>query len=114
MENKTEVEIENKVYRLEEMYDSMKDSIDNVNKVIDEQRHLLDVIKSAHDERFDAFVKASEEQIDNLVSQVKTLSYRMALLMSVIVLCKDDEEKAKCVSTFIAAIGMFDEEKKDE
>lgn len=104
-----QVELENQTYRLEEMSDAMKKSIDNAKKICEEQQLLIDVVRaSEHSEKFDDFVKNVETQIEDINSQIETLTVRSSLLDQVVIICKESDEAAKMTSMLLKALGVFE------
>ncbi len=100
---------ENKIYRLEEMLDSMKDSIDNIASVIAKQKRLLEIVGDAPDaEDFADFIEASEKQIEDYEEQKEKLLGRKSKLDFVIKSAKENEATDVLVNNFMDAIGMFD------
>ena len=109
MENK--IEITNNMYRFEEMVDSMKQSIDNIDKVINEQTDLIEMIESHDaDKKFEEMCTKLREQLDTYKNQQDTLKHRCELLGYVVNTCKENEELTKLICTFATALGMFENE----
>lgn len=110
----TEVNQESKeqvdgILRLEEMSESMKQSIDNANKVYDEQQVLIEVVKSS--DKADKFQKLTEtlsKQCNDLKSQVDTLTFRAGLLDEIVEKCKDNESNKDLVNKVLKALGVFE------
>ena len=100
---------EKKTYRLEEMLDSMKDSIDNIASVIAKQKRLLEIVGDSPDaEDFADFIEASEKQIEDYEEQKEKLLERKSKLDFVIKSAKENEATDTLVNNFMDAIGMFD------
>lgn len=103
------VEIVDQVYRLDEMADAMDQSIENAKHVAKEQAALIRVInKSEEAKNFVEFVKAEEQQIEEMNNQITTLSIRSGLLREIVKICKDDEKISKVVSMTLKALGVFE------
>lgn len=101
---------ENKLYRLEEMVDNMKQSLNNVSKVINEQQYLVDALKSLNDEKFTMLITESEKQIDNLQKQQSILIERQQCLEELCNECRDNEEKTNILNKLLFSLGVFKDE----
>lgn len=100
-------EVDN-LFRLEEMSESMIQSISNIEKISNEQIELCHILEEAETENdFTAFIEATKRQTENLSSQVGTLANRQALLNQVIVKCKKNEEIKQVVLQLVDALGIF-------
>lgn len=103
--------MKNKIFRLEEMLDSMRDSLDNLNSVIAQQSSLLDVVAaSAAAEDFDAFMQELKTQMSALESQNISLTERTNKLEKFIVFAKTNEEFSEMTTSLLDALGVFGEE----
>lgn len=103
--------MKNKIFRLEEMLDSMRDSLDNLNSVIAQQSSLLDVVAaSAAAEDFDAFMQELKTQMSALESQNISLTERTNKLEKFIVFAKTNEEFSEMTTLLLDALGVFGEE----
>lgn len=104
----TQIELEDKTYRLEEMVEAMTKSLDNIDTVTKEQSMLIDVIlKSDKAADFREFIKNLEQQCDSLKSQKATLSIRRDMLKQVVDACKENEANAKLVTMLVDALAIF-------
>lgn len=104
-----QVEIIDNTYRLAEMADAMRQSMQNAINVSKEQNALIEIVlESSKAKDFRDFVKNVEVQIDDLDKQIATLDVRAGLLDKVVEACKANEETAKIVSTLLKALGVFD------
>ena len=101
---------ESKIYRLEEMLDSMKNAFDNAKKVREQQEHLLKLVKT-HDKQneFKEFVDESNAQLENLSKQISTLETRIEFISNVVDKCKVDEQNSQIVNDLLAGLGVFEE-----
>lgn len=96
------------LFRLEEMSESMSQSIVNLEKITNEQIELCDVLENAETTNdFSEFIGATREQTHRLSAQSGTLSVRQAQLNEVIARCKDDEKIKETVLLLVDALGVF-------
>lgn len=103
-----EVEIESKLYRMIEMLDAMKASLENAKKVKSEQELLIKVLKeSEYIETFKEFIESEEKQNNELGSQIATLELRAELLGQAIDACKANTEIEKVMTLVLDALGVF-------
>ncbi len=116
MANKTikvgQIELEDQIYRLVEMSESMDASIDNVEKVINENETLLDILNDEHiDEatinKLKSFIEEMNGTHDQLVSQHKKMQTQKALLDKVIELCDGSFDARKAVVLLLHALKVF-------
>lgn len=99
-----------KLYRLEEMSDSMTQSIDHVRKITQEQEELLAVVKvSDKAKTFKSFIKEMDETIINNYKQIEVLIGRRNALDKVIKICKNDENYEEAMTLLLNAFGIFEE-----
>lgn len=102
--------MEDKTYRLEEMHDSMNESINNVNVVEEQQKTLIEVVKASDKaECFEAFCKEIDDQLAELSEKKKKLIYRAELLGEVIDEIKVDEKCKNVVMKLLDAFNVFGE-----
>lgn len=107
--NKTPIEIEDKTHRLEEMSDAMKQSIQNAQKVREEQLALIKLVETSEQhEQFADFCKTLKAQCDDLDGQIATLLLRVATLDEVTSACRENEANAKLCSMLMKALGVFE------
>ena len=97
-----------KLYRLEEMLDSIEASLDNIKTVKTQQEHLLKLVED-NDEKheFEEFLKESKEQLEKLSKQFIELSTRYTFLKAVVEKCKNDKKVEEIIDQLILGIGMF-------
>lgn len=99
-----------KMARLEEMLESMRQAISNVYKVKEQQSTLLMIVdNSSKKEMFEAFSKELNAQIADLDVQANKLSERLSLLEDVIDKCKVDESAKEIVLKVLDMFGIFEE-----
>lgn len=99
-----------KLYRLEEMSDSMTQSIDHVRKITQEQEELLAVVKiSDKAKTFESFIKEMDETIINNYKQIEVLIGRRDALDKVIKICKNDENCEEAMTLLLNAFSIFEE-----
>lgn len=107
VEKNTPQEVDN-LYRLEEMSESMIQSLLNLEKVTNEQLELCQILETVTTENdFTSFIEATRRQNENLCNQIGTLSIRQAQLNECINRCKENEEIKSAVMLLIDALGIF-------
>lgn len=102
---------ENNIYRLEEMSESMAKSLDNISKVVQQQKDLIEVIQKSKNpkaKKFKAFIEETQKQINTYTEQQKILRSRVLCLNDVLARCKENEEFKTGIEMLIKAIGMFE------
>lgn len=101
-------EPKSKVFMLEELSDSMKKSIDNIETVMADQRLMLDILeKSEHAEHFADFIAANKKQIENMAAQHKELSARRMRLEEALFMSRHYENVEHVLELLIDALGLF-------
>lgn len=101
---------ESKLYRLIEMYESMNESIQNVEKVKEEQTLLIDVLEKCDEsDKFEELIDQLKQQLENLNEQLSTLKFRTSRLNEVNTLVDTRQDCADVVNALIDAFGLFDE-----
>lgn len=101
---------ESKLYRLVEMYESMNESIQNVEKVKEEQTLLIDVLeKCDKSDKFEELISQLKQQLENLNEQLSTLKFRTDRLNEVNTLVDTRQDCADVANALIDALGLFDE-----
>lgn len=106
-EENTPQEVDN-LYRLEEMSESMIQSLANLEKVTNEQLELCQILESTKTvSDFKSFIDATRLQNENLSTQIGTLSVRQSQLNECINRCKENEEIKSAVMLLIDALGVF-------
>ena len=99
-----------KLVRLEEMKDSMKESIENVKKVIDQQTLLIEIIEASEkSEEFKEFCEQLRQQIEKLSEQKTTLLHRKDLLDALLMECNERETSRLTVRKLLDLFGIFEE-----
>lgn len=99
---------ENLTYRLIETADEMQRTLEHIDKVVSEQKELVELVKSSEKaKQFEGFTTSLEADIDNTVAQRAQLEQRHELLVEVIDACQADERIASVVSTLCEAFGIF-------
>ena len=107
VEENTPQKIDN-LYRLEEMSESMIQSLANLEKVKNEQLELCQILESTETKNdFKSFIDATRLQNENLSNQIGTLSIRQSQLNECINRCKENEEIKAAVMLLIDALGVF-------
>lgn len=95
-------------FRLEEMYDSMTESITNIDKIVAEQTEFCSVLEHVATENdFTNFIKSVREQTTKTADQKDILVARQEALKKVLEACKDDEKVKASILDFIFAFGVF-------
>lgn len=103
-----QVSNKSKLFQLEEMSESMIQSIANVEKISNEQIELCSILENAETENdFTSFIEATRRQTENLSRQVATLAERQSLLNQVIVKCHENHEIEEAVMQLVDALGVF-------
>ena len=107
------MEKESKLYRLVEMYDSMNESIRNIEKVKEEQFDLIDVLKtydnSNGSNKFESLIEQLKQQLDDLENQSFVLKSRAESLNEANILIDTRQDCADVVERLIFALGLFEE-----
>lgn len=104
-----QIDVTDNTYRLAEMADAMRQSMQNAINVSKEQNVLIEIVlASSKAKDFEDFVKNIEAQIDDINKQVVTLDVRAGLLDKVVDACKANEETARIVSMLLKALGVFE------
>lgn len=95
---------------LEQMKESMLQSIDNASKVINQQKSLIEIVKlSDKSEEFDEFVKELSSQNANLTEQIAILKRRVASFVELKEWFEQDKEaNSKPIHNLIKFLGVFD------
>lgn len=99
-----------KLTRLEEMKDSMEESLRNIDKVMEQQQMLIDVVESSDKaENFKDFCEQLKSQIEDLKSQKSTLLHRKDLLESLLYESKKLETSKLTIIKLLDLFGIFEE-----
>ena len=108
MENK--VEIEDYIYRFEEMKESMEESLKNLILVMEQQERLNKLINNSSDEDkeyFKDFIEDTNKQLDVLKQQKVKLFANIEILKQIIERIKGDSEQAKTISMLATLLNLF-------
>lgn len=104
------MEKESKLYRLVEMYDSMNESIQNVEKVKEEQTLLINVLEKCDEsDKFEELISQLKQQLESLNEQLSTLKFRAKSLNKVNIFVDTRQDCADVANALIDALGLFDE-----
>lgn len=99
-----------KLYRLEEMSDSMGQTIEHVRKLTREQEALLAVIKASNKAKdFASFIKEMDDTIVNNYKQIEKLLSRKETLDKAIKACKNDKKCEDVMNLLLVAFGIFED-----
>lgn len=101
---------ESNLYRLNEMLDAMRHSIDNARDVKAQQEELIDVVKGSEKaDKFKVFIKDMTKQIENLEEQIAELDMRTVALDRVCSYLEDeaDENTKSLFDDLLNALGVF-------
>lgn len=111
--DKKGLNIEDICYRLEEMSDAMQNSIDNIDKINNQQGKLIEIIANVEKDieedkkEFKEFIEETKEQCENLNSQKSSLFVKKEILTQIVDKCKEDKEVSKYISMLAYVIGLF-------
>lgn len=97
------------IYKLDEMLDSIKQSIETVRTVIRQQEKLLDVLKDNEDEDFKDFKTGMADQTEEYKKQLEALTIQSMELSTVIDKIKAKSEIEEIVSDLLAALRIVEE-----
>lgn len=101
---------EEKLMMLEEMEESMEESLDNIVKVAKQQNALIEVIEtSSKAEEFKEFCGELKTQLQDLDKQRSKLLQRKDILHSIIAECKESETSKILVKKMLDVFGIFEE-----
>ena len=99
---------EDRVYRLSEMIDSMDQSAQNAEKVIDEQKLLVKILsESDHADKFEQFIKENGEAMEHSSERLDLLKHRADLLREVVQLCEKKQIKS-VVNMILEGLAVFE------
>lgn len=95
---------------LEQMKESMLQSIDSASRVIAQQKSLIEIVKSSDKaEEFEEFIKELSAQNDNLVEQIAILKRRAANFVELKEWFEQNKEvNCKPIHNLITFLGVFD------
>ena len=101
--------MESKLYRLEEMLETMEQSIANAKDVKNQQFNLSQLIKSSDKaEEFKEFTDGLDETTKTMVENIKKLEEKKDRLVTVIGKAKVDSVFESFLNDFMDVIGMFE------
>ena len=102
------IEANDNLFRLEEMFDEMKKSMENVKDVVKKQEHLIEVLeKSKEKDDFKDFITSMKEEIKKIEESKITLARRIDCIRDVIDDCHEDEGKKITVLDLLEGLGVF-------
>lgn len=97
------VEEESKMYRLYEIRDEIQEAIENIGKVSEQQKKLVNIVndKKENKTEFADFTKSVNESIDEILKQKAKLLERLSYLNAVIEVYEDrtSDEKTSVANT---------------
>lgn len=97
-----------KLHMLEDMATSMQESIDNIEKVINETNALIAIVSPANDGMFDDFIGGLKTQIAQYTQQQQKLTLKRSALNQALLICSNDELAEKAVNSLLDALSVFD------
>lgn len=99
---------DNYTYLLIETADEMEQTIEHIDKVIDEQNELVEVINSNEKaEKFKSFCEVLTLETNATLEQRDSLSSRLQMLNNIIFECQNDEKIANMITLFCKAFNVF-------
>lgn len=101
------MEQESKIYRLEEMLESMVASLENIQKICEQQEKLITLVEEHSKDEFEEFIKESKEQLDNLKKQYDQLSSKKNSLEKIINSAKKDKTKENFLNLILDTLINF-------
>lgn len=103
--------MKDQIFRLEEMLDSMRASIENIKGVKKQQEELIEIVENSDKkEDFKDFIDESKKQIDSLGVQILELSDRVSVWEEIINECYTNDSSKELINKFVYAIKMFRDE----
>ena len=97
------IEEESKMYRLYEIRDEIQDAIENIDKVSEQQKKLVNIVNDKEENKteFADFTKSVNESIDEILKQKVKLIERLSYLNAVIEVYEDrtSDEKTSVANT---------------
>lgn len=101
---------EEKLVRLEEMKDSMNETLTNIEKVTKQQEMLIEVIENSDKkDEFKDFCNELKQQVENLGEQKTKLLHRKDLLDRTLFDCDQWKIAKVAVLTVLDLFGIFEE-----
>ena len=90
-------------FKLDEVVDGMHSSVSNAEAVIEQQRHLVKVVKASKDSKdFEEFLVSLEADIKSQSTKVEDLKNRVVQIEELVKLCRADETKQ--VATVVCSL----------
>lgn len=103
-----EQEVKDYTYRFEEMKDAMEASINNLDRVKEQQAELIKLVENSEQKEFFAeFLEDSKKQQENFDKQREQLQIKIALLVTLLDKCKANKEIEEAVATLSEVLGLF-------
>ena len=99
--------MEDKIYRLEEMLDSMNASLENIQKITEQQQKLIALVEEHGKDDFADFIKESREQLENLKKQYELLITKRDALQVIIAGSKASAEKGAFLNLILDTLINF-------
>jgi len=92
-------------YRLEELVDDIGKSIETTQNVINQEKLLVRVLNDSDEsEKFENFIKETNQQIDGMERNLETLKDRHAQIKHVIELTRNESTKETAVETLCCVL----------
>ena len=108
-EETTKEEPKDLIYRLEERADEMDKAASNYEKIIAEQNHIIDTLKTIkNDEAITNLIDALDEQSKQLQNQVDILKARHLKILDVCKAANSNNELKESVTQLLLALGVFE------
>lgn len=96
------------IYRFEEMKDAMEASINNLDRVKEQQAKLIELVENSEQkEFFNEFLEDSKKQQENFDKQREALQIKISLLATLLERCHNDSNAAEIVSMLSEILGLF-------
>jgi len=92
-------------YRLEELVDDIGKSIETTQNVINQEKLLVRVLNDSDEsEKFENFIKETNQQIDGMERNLETLKDRRTQIQHVIELTRNESTKETAVETLCCVL----------
>ena len=98
---------DSKLYKLDELTDQIKESIDNIDKIIAETKELNDVLNKHAKRRFKKFIEEQEGQIKTLQDKKKDLAKKLDNILIIIQSARKDKDKAEFLDLILNTLIQF-------
>lgn len=102
--------IRDDVYRLEELSDEMKLSIDNVADLITKQEYLANTLETLNDENFAQLLNGIKSEVISLKSQQSVMSARYDNIVAVCDMCRNDDKVRDAINLLLSGLKVFPDE----